>query len=158
MKHLKTAVQLLFALLFVLILSIFLIGCSATDDSASHLETPTEGVKVLTGPGYPAPKGPSIQGEGRATRVPQVQNVRATVTPDGIKIMWDAADGAEGYELYKSDRAAGDFARVASLDGTSYVDNDFSTGEAAYYKVRASKTVQGAIRFGHLSSAAGVLP
>ena len=61
------------------------------------------------------------------------------VTSTGkIRLSWNAVDGAESYQLYRSDGAPGNYRRIYSGDDTSYTDTSAVAGPVYYYIVRAS--------------------
>jgi fibronectin type 3 domain-containing protein len=66
-------------------------------------------------------------------------NVSASATPlGGIVLTWNAINGATLYSIYRSMSAAGPYAAIASISGTSFTDDDVFGGTRYYYKVSAT--------------------
>lgn len=53
-----------------------------------------------------------------------------------LKIKWNKAEGATGYEVYRSTKKNGTYKKVADVTGTAYTDK-VNTGTSYYYKVRS---------------------
>jgi hypothetical protein len=76
--------------------------------------------------------------------------VQAPGTPPGLAVtnteltsltlLWDAADNAEEYILYRSESAAGTYSEVYSGSSTGYVDDDVMYGTTYYYQVSAENS------------------
>ena len=57
---------------------------------------------------------------------------------DSIKVEWEYCSGADGYLVYRSESADGDYgAPIADVTDTIYEDTGLSLGRTYYYKVRA---------------------
>ncbi len=59
-----------------------------------------------------------------------------------IGLKWEAVEGAEGYEIYRCDKAGQPYNYIlsAEADATSARDTDLSTGAVYFYKIRAYVT------------------
>lgn len=71
-----------------------------------------------------------------------------------IRILWNEVDGAEGYQLWRSDRADGTYKIVKTInDGatTAYSNTGLTSGETYCYKMRAFTTVNDQKVFGAYS-------
>lgn len=69
-----------------------------------------------------------------------VGSTKFTCTADAVRINWTDAEGAQGYEVYRFDETAEDWALVETIeDGSavSYRDSGLASGTAYRYKVRA---------------------
>ena len=53
------------------------------------------------------------------------------------KLSWTAVDGANAYQLYRSESRNGVYKKIATVPGTSYKDAGLTTGKTYYYKVIA---------------------
>lgn len=58
-----------------------------------------------------------------------------------VTISFDPVEGAKGYQIYYSKNKKGPWKRLATISGTSYTYNKFSSGVTYYFKVRAYKKV-----------------
>ena len=54
-----------------------------------------------------------------------------------IKISWEAVEGAEKYEVYRSATKDGEYSRIITTEKTSAINTKISAGKKYYYKVRA---------------------
>lgn len=88
--------------------------------------------------------------------------LKATV--DGfnrVKVSWNEVSGADGYELYRATSLTGNFSNLsASIDsnGTSYLNENLTSGTAYYYKVRAYKLIDGIKVYNSFSSIVSAKP
>ena len=69
-----------------------------------------------------------------------------------IKVTWNAVDGANGYQIWRSESADGEFKNIASLTDISKVNGSLTPGNTYYYKVRAYKTKGSVKIYGDFSS------
>ena len=60
-----------------------------------------------------------------------------------LKIKWDTAKYATGYQVYRSTSKNGKYTKVRSTKATSFENSDLKPEITYYYKVRAYKTVDG---------------
>ena len=58
-----------------------------------------------------------------------------------IKLTWNAATGAAGYEVYRSTSRTGTFTKIASPGGTTYTNTGLTKGKTYYYKIVAFKMI-----------------
>lgn len=56
------------------------------------------------------------------------------------KVVWSAASGASGYQVYRATTPDGSYTRVKTTTLTSFTNTDLSCGKPYYYKVRAYRT------------------
>lgn len=66
------------------------------------------------------------------------------ITLTSAKVNWNKISGADGYVIYRAAKKAGDYTKIATLEGakkTSYVDSDLKAAKTYYYKVRAYRVV-----------------
>lgn len=70
-----------------------------------------------------------------------------------LKISWNQAPGATGYELYRSTTSGSGFAKIADLpaDTTTYQDNGLTIANTYYYQVRAYATEEGKTAYSNYS-------
>ena len=82
----------------------------------------------------------------------------SSVTPmsNALKITWEALDGIENYNLYRSTSASGNYSYLASVKGLSYTDTGVSSGTTYFYKVRPYKKIDGKVSYGEYSPAMGM--
>ena len=59
------------------------------------------------------------------------------LTKTANKLSWNAVDGANTYQLYRSEARNGVYEKIATLSATSYKDTGLTTGKTYYYKVVA---------------------
>ena len=62
---------------------------------------------------------------------------------DSLKISWKKISGADGYRVYRSTSANGEYKKIKTLKGgskLSYTDDGLKCGKKYYYKVRAYRT------------------
>ena len=81
-------------------------------------------------------------------------------SPDykSLQIEWEEQEGAKGYLVYRSEKKAGTFTRVAKIIGsenTVYIDQNIEQGKMYYYKVRAYSSSAGIAFFGDYSRIVG---
>lgn len=71
-----------------------------------------------------------------------------------LKISWNQAPGATGYELYRSTTSGSGFEKIADLpaDTTTYQDNGLTISNTYYYQVRAYATEEGKTAYSNYSS------
>jgi fibronectin type 3 domain-containing protein/archaellum component FlaG (FlaF/FlaG flagellin family) len=60
-----------------------------------------------------------------------------TASSRSIRVSWSAATGAESYNIYRSDTAAGTYDQVGTSATTSYTDTALQLNSSYYYKVSA---------------------
>ena len=71
---------------------------------------------------------------------PQVTKLAVGGDESGRPLLtWAAANGANGYAVYRSESADGEFVKVASVSTTKYADTDAENGKTYYYYVIAVK-------------------
>ena len=80
------------------------------------------------------------------------QITKSEVNNDSVQLEWQSVEGAEGYELFRSNAADGTYSMLGSFNTTSYTDNAVSYGNSYYYKVRAYKTVNGVKEYSDYST------
>lgn len=72
----------------------------------------------------------------------QPSDVNVEVTDyNKIKLTWTASSDATGYEIYRAQTSAGSFVKIATTSDNFYVNNNITTGQRYYYKIRAIRTV-----------------
>ena len=71
---------------------------------------------------------------------PQVTKLAVGGDESGRPLLtWAAANGANGYAVYRSESADGEFVKVASVSTTEYADTAAENGKTYYYYVIAEK-------------------
>ncbi len=70
-------------------------------------------------------------------RPKNVTGVSARATNNSATIRWSKAKGASGYYVYRSNKSTGGFKKIATVKGTSYVNNGLALGAYYYYNVKA---------------------
>ena len=71
---------------------------------------------------------------------PQVTKLAVGANESGRPLLtWAAANGANGYAVYRSESADGEFVKVASVSTTEYADTAAENGKTYYYYVIAEK-------------------
>ena len=81
----------------------------------------------------------------RALKKSGITSVRSASSTK-LEIQWNAVNGANRYELYRSTKKNGSYKKIKSTSATSYTDTNRTEGKTYYYKVRAyqlSGTVSG---------------
>ena len=63
--------------------------------------------------------------------------VGKAATKTSIALTWDHVEGAEGYEILRSDSYSGTYSVIAETEDASYTDAGLVQGREYYYKVRA---------------------
>ncbi len=58
-----------------------------------------------------------------------------------IKLTWNASSDATGYEIYRTKTSTGTFVKIATTSDNFYVNDNITTGQRYYYKVRAIRAV-----------------
>lgn len=90
------------------------------------------------------------------TRPDQVKNVKVKKNSyNKITVSWDKVAGATEYWIYRSDKKAGTYSKIAKVSGgskVSYTDSKILTGINYYYKVRALRTAEGITTKGEFST------
>lgn len=67
----------------------------------------------------------------------KVKLVSASSAQDGITVTWNSVKGAAAYNLYRKTAGSG-WERIATVDGTSYKDQNLLSGVTYTYTVRAA--------------------
>jgi uncharacterized repeat protein (TIGR02543 family) len=86
---------------------------------------------------------PNISAIVSAKPVPSVP-ASFTVAPasaTSIKVVWNAVNGANGYEVWRASSQTGIYARVKITANTSWINLYLTNGKTYYYKVRAYRLV-----------------
>lgn len=73
---------------------------------------------------------------------PSSLNVEVTAY-NKIKLTWKASSDATGYEIYRTKTSNGTFVKIATTTNTFYVNDNITTGQRYYYKIRAIRAVNG---------------
>lgn len=125
------------------------VGSSYTDTSVSVGESYT--YYVASSNAFGQQSGLSAASEVAVIPAPQPPAVPAglavvDVNAASADLSWQAAAGAAGYKIYRSDAAAGEFAELAEVTGLSYTDQTANTTIPQYYKIKAVNA-QGASEF-----------
>ena len=63
----------------------------------------------------------------------------------GAKLTWNKVPGAEGYDIYYSDKKDSGYEKVATSKENSYTDKNIKTNSTGYYKVEAYRYVDGEV-------------
>lgn len=72
----------------------------------------------------------------------QPSSFKAEVTDyNKIKLSWNASSDATGYEIYRAKTSTGAFVKIATTSNNFYVNDNITTGQRYYYKVRAIRAV-----------------
>lgn len=90
-------------------------------------------VKTLTEAGE-SPLSPVAQ--GFLQQVPGLgipQNLRVTVSGTNVRLVWNPVSGAETYQIYRFDEAAGQFALVGRSRDPGWADSSLAARAATYY-------------------------
>ena len=64
-------------------------------------------------------------------------NVSNVASSGKIKVSWEAAEGAVGYEVYRATSKDGSYKLMKTTTGTSYTNTSATAGKTYYYKVKA---------------------
>ena len=66
----------------------------------------------------------------------QIQELYATETAKGVKLEWNAVEGAKVYDVYRAVSAYAEYEKIATVDGTNYVDENTNDDKYSnYYKI-----------------------
>ena len=106
---------------------------------------------------------------GSYTAVKQGKSLPAAVTGAGavsagynsVKVSWNTASGASGYEVFRANSATGSFAKVGTVTkGTTltFTSGGMATGKAYWFKVRAYSLVSGQKSYGGFSTVVSGTP
>jgi len=76
----------------------------------------------------------------------------ARVTPQVIKLSWNAVAGAAGYEIYRSASKTGTYEKIGTTSSLSYIDEALESGMTYYYKVRMYMEHGGSTLYGQLTA------
>ncbi|MGN0293834.1 MAG: fibronectin type III domain-containing protein [Lachnospiraceae bacterium] len=83
--------------------------------------------------------------EEEAFKALKSQLTAAAAGYNSVKLSWKAADGAEGYEVYRATSKNGSYKLVKTITSgktVTYTDGKLNTGTTYYYKVRAYRKVE----------------
>lgn len=106
--------------------------------------------RVIDEKTYYGPYSSAVQGR---TNLREIKNQAVSVTSDGLKITWKDRPAADGYRIYRSDKADGTFSTLVTLgEKDSYTDKTVQKGKMYYYKVRGYMTMNGKNYFGMTTS------
>lgn len=84
------------------------------------------------------------------TKVSTVTGLAATATSSSIKLTWNKASDAAGYQVYQY--KGGKWVRLGNTTGTSYTVSKLTANTKYYFKVRAYKKVAGSYQYGEYAS------
>lgn len=88
-----------------------------------------------------------------ATKPATVSGVKTTAqSGKKIKISWNGAAGAGGYEVYRATAKNGTYKKIATVSAKSYQDKGLTKGKTYYYKVKAYKKISGKKVYGGYSA------
>lgn len=73
------------------------------------------------------------------------------VTDVSVKLDWNAARGAGGYEIYRYNSALARWDKISDTSVTYYTDNGLKSATVCKYKVRAYRVVQGKTYYGDMT-------
>lgn len=82
-----------------------------------------------------------VSGSGMVLSAPSIYSV--TTAESGCTVKWSPVITASGYSLYRASEPDGEYARIASLDGTEYTDVPQSRSTQYYYRVAAAEVDTG---------------
>jgi hypothetical protein len=85
-----------------------------------------------------------------------VKAVRSSATK--IKITWRSVSGKNGYEVWRSTSADGEYTLVKTTTSRSYTNTGLTAGTTYYYKVRAYVTVGGVKYYSGYSAVVSATP
>jgi hypothetical protein len=98
----------------------------------------------------------TVPGIADGLTAPQgIQIIRHSVT--SATIDWDDVDGAEGYELFRSENG-GAYTSIGITNLSVYFDRQLVTEQTYNFKIRAYKTVDNVVIYSDLSAEANVTP
>ena len=69
-------------------------------------------------------------------------------------LKWDKENGADGYQIWRSDSENGTYSLVKSIvdgDTTAYINRGLNSGQTLYYKLRAYSETEGKKTFSEYS-------
>ncbi len=93
------------------------------------------------------------------TLLPKPAGVKAEESSaTSATVSWNAVNGADGYQVWRSTSSTGTFTAVGSVTTTSRKCTGLTTGTTYYFKVRAYKEVDGKKVYGTYSSVVSVTP
>lgn len=88
---------------------------------------------------------------GRAT-ITQIENH----LPGRVRLTWQAAPGATGYEVWRSTSPTSGFVRVRNANATTYVNTNLVRGRSYFFKVRPYARIYGVNYYGQWSLTRGI--
>lgn len=87
----------------------------------------------------PAQTGYMMISEGELAQVPVVQNIAAAAGNGVVNLTWDAAAGAEGYNVYRAPIEGGELTALGTgLTSLFFADKTVTNGTKYYYAVTAT--------------------
>lgn len=75
----------------------------------------------------------------------------SSATYSSLKIKWDAAKYAKGYQIYRATSKNGKYSKIGTTTKTTYIDKRLTTKKTYYYKVRAYNKVGKKTYYGKFS-------
>ena len=102
-----------------------------------------DGVKVVSGKFSAAAAGVPLT-KAALTKV-------SSVSANQIKLTWEKAAGATGYEVFRSSSKTGTYTAVRKINALSMIVTGMEPGNTYYFKVRAYKKINTATYYGPMS-------
>ncbi len=99
------------------------------------------------------------KGSSTTVKVSAPTSVKAaSAAYNKVKISWNKAADASGYEVYQYNAKTKKYVKVATVKGTSYTKSGLTTGTVYSYKVRAYKTIDKKNIYGSYSKTVSAKP
>lgn len=113
---------------------------------------------------YRSNSGITVNGPWTATKkaipIPQKPTVTASYKNySTATVKWNRISGANGYTIYRSTSKSGKYKKIATIkkgSTTKFTDNNLTTGQTYYYKMKAYRNVKGKALYSGYSNISSV--
>ena len=84
-------------------------------------------------------------------KLAKVAKLTATAGTKSVSLKWDAVKGADGYQVYYSEKENGSYKKLTGTKKTSIKNTQLKSGKKYYFKVRAYKKTDSGTVYGSFS-------
>lgn len=82
----------------------------------------------------------------------KVTNVTCSKTSSSVTLKWNKVNGASGYQIYRANKKAGTYKKIATVTTATYKNEKLESGVQYYYKIRAYRKVGETTKVGAFST------